>query len=72
MIMPNMSGIELAELVRERIPAVGIVLLSGYTAGTLDLERATAQGAIFLAKPVTSRQLVDAIHRAMPREPADR
>ena len=34
-IMPNMSGIELADRMHEIDPSVGIVLLSGYTAETL-------------------------------------
>ena len=70
-IMPYMSGIELAERVRDRDPSMGIVLLSGYTAETFDLERATAQGAIFVAKPITSRQLLDAVQRATSRERTD-
>ena len=63
-IMPNMSGIKLAELVMERYPSVGLVLLSGYTAETLYLERVTSPGAIFLAKPSTAAQLLDAVRRA--------
>ena len=63
-IMPNMSGIKLAELILERYPSVGLVLLSGYTAETLDLERVTTRGAIFLAKPSTAAQLLDAVRRA--------
>jgi hypothetical protein len=63
-IMPNMSGIELAELVLERYPSVGLVLLSGYTSETLDLERITARGATFLAKPLTGAQLLRAVQGA--------
>lgn len=66
-IMPGMSGLVLAQQVRERDPGIGIVLLSGYTAGTLDLERTIAEGAAFLAKPVTSRQLQEAIERVRHR-----
>jgi hypothetical protein len=40
------------------------VLVSGYTAETLNLERVTAQGAIFVSKPVTSAQLLVAIQQA--------
>ncbi len=46
---------------------MGIVLLSGHTAETVDVEAAMADGASFVAKPATSRQLVDAIHRVMAR-----
>jgi hypothetical protein len=40
------------------------VLLSGYTAETLNIERVTARGAIFVPKPVTSGQLVLAVQQA--------
>ena len=63
-IMPHMSGIELAELVMDRYPDVGVVMLSGYTAQTLNLERVTARGARFVPKPVTSGQLVLAVQQA--------
>ena len=63
-IMPNMSGIELAEWTMDRYPRIGVVLLSGYTAETLNIERVTARGATFVAKPVTSAQLLVAVQRA--------
>jgi len=63
-IMPHMSGIELAEWVMDRYPLVGVVLLSGYTAATLNLERVTTRGATFVPKPVTSAQLLVAVHQA--------
>jgi CheY-like chemotaxis protein len=65
-VMPGMSGIELAEQMLARSPRVGVVLLSGYTAETLDLARITADGALFVNKPVTSADLLDATARAMP------
>jgi CheY-like chemotaxis protein len=63
-IMPNMSGISLAEAVLDRHPRVGVVFLSGYTAETLNVERLTDRGAVFVAKPVTARQLVLAVQQA--------
>ncbi len=60
-VMPGLSGIELAERVLERHPGMRIVLLSGYTAETLDLERVIARGARFVPKPVSGRQLLAAI-----------
>jgi FixJ family two-component response regulator len=62
--MPNMSGISLAEVVFDRYPRVGVVFLSGYTAGTLNVERLIDRGAVFVAKPVTSRQLILAVQQA--------
>jgi len=69
-VMPNLSGIELASRMMDRYPAIGVVLLSGYTAETLDLERVTARGATFVAKPVTSNQLLQAVVRAGARRQA--
>jgi two-component system cell cycle sensor histidine kinase/response regulator CckA len=63
-VMPAMSGIELAELMMDRYPLIGVVLLSGYIAETLHLERATARGATFVAKPVSSTQLLESVGRA--------
>jgi CheY-like chemotaxis protein len=63
-VMPNLSGIELAEKMMDDYPAIGVVLLSGYTAETLDLARVTARGATFVPKPVTSNQLLQAVLQA--------
>jgi PAS domain S-box-containing protein len=66
-VMPGMSGIDLAERVLDRFPAAGVVLLSGYTAETLDLDRVVTRGAIFLSKPVNSNDLLDAVRRSRER-----
>jgi PAS domain S-box-containing protein len=72
-VMPNMSGIELAELMMDRYPLIGVVLLSGYTAETLDLQRVTARGATFVPKPVTSSELLQRVsHAVASRRAADR
>ena len=63
-IMPTMSGVELAEWTMNRYPHVGVVLLSGYTAGTLNLDRVTSRGAVFVPKPVTAAKLLAAVQRA--------
>ena len=63
-VMPGMSGIELAERVFDRFPRTGVVLLSGYTAETLDVERIMARGGIFLSKPLASHELLAAVARA--------
>jgi two-component system cell cycle sensor histidine kinase/response regulator CckA len=65
-VMPNMSGLELSEAVLDRYPGTGLVLLSGYTAEILDPSRLTARGAIFVSKPIGTRELLDAIEQAMP------
>jgi CheY-like chemotaxis protein len=64
-VMPGMSGIELAEQMMDGYPLMGVVLLSGYTAETLDIERVTAHGATFVSKPVSSHQLARAVLEAV-------
>jgi PAS domain S-box-containing protein len=64
-VMPNMSGIELAEWMLDRHAGTAIVLLSGYTAETLDLERLLARGVRFVTKPLGSGEMLRAIHEAL-------
>ncbi len=63
-VMPGMSGIKLAERVLDRHPGMRVVLLSGYTAETLDLERVIARGVRFVPKPLSGRQLIAALAEA--------
>jgi PAS domain S-box-containing protein len=64
-VMPNLSGIELAERMMALDPTLGVVMLSGYIAETLDLERVTAAGATFMQKPITSARLLEAVREAV-------
>jgi CRP-like cAMP-binding protein/CheY-like chemotaxis protein len=70
-VMPNVSGLELAEAIIERDPRVGLVLLSRYTEATLDLARIRARGAVFVAMPETTGDLFAAVRRAVPATDAD-
>ena len=54
----------------DRFPSVGVVLLSRYTAETLDLAGVLERGAQFVGKPFTPGQLTDAVH-ASRREGVD-
>ena len=69
-VMPGMSGIDLAEQVLDQYPAAGVVLLSGYTAETLDLDRVVTRGALFLSEPVGSNDLLDAVRLSRVRRSA--
>jgi YesN/AraC family two-component response regulator len=64
-VMPNMSGIQLAEYVLARYPRMGMILLSGYTAETLNVEHIIALGARFVSKPVATRDLLQAIREVV-------
>jgi CheY-like chemotaxis protein len=65
-VMPGISGIELAERVLDRQPGLRVVLLSGYTAETLDLARVMERGVRFVPKPLSSRDLLAALVDASP------
>jgi CheY-like chemotaxis protein len=60
-VMPGMTGTELANIVLDRFPDIGLVLLSGYTAETLDLADVLTRGAYFLGKPFSADQLSRAV-----------
>jgi DNA-binding response OmpR family regulator len=54
-ILPGMSGPELARRIRERSPAVRIVFMSGYTGALLEDE--DMAGAEFVQKPFDARKV---------------
>ncbi|HWT91760.1 MAG TPA: PAS domain S-box protein [Solirubrobacteraceae bacterium] len=63
-IMPGMSGSELAATVRERHPDVAVVFMSGYTDDVL-LGRGIESDDGFVDKPFTAAQLLDAVRDAL-------
>jgi len=64
-IMPAMSGIDLADQMMDAYPSIGVVLLSGYVEETLHIDRATSRGATFVAKPLSSTQLLETVGHAV-------
>ncbi len=63
-VLPNVSGLELAEAIIERDPRVGLVLLSRYTTDTLDRARIRGHGAVFVLEPMSPPDLLNAVDRA--------
>jgi CheY-like chemotaxis protein len=49
--MPNMTGLELLEKVKEKYPKLPVVLISGYSVEGCDVEDGTVKPDGFLAKP---------------------
>ncbi len=52
MRMPNMTGMELLCLVKEKNPKLPVVLISGYSMGLLENEASDVQPDGFLGKPL--------------------
>ncbi|HVW88388.1 MAG TPA: ATP-binding protein, partial [Gaiellaceae bacterium] len=67
-VMPGMSGPELAATLRERIPTLPVLYMSGYTDDVLDDEALAAPRTAFLRKPFGGGDLERAV-RALLDQP---
>ena len=67
-VMPSMGGRELAERLRDQVPGIPVLFVSGYTDGALadDGDSATA----FLPKPFMSAELTAAVRSLLDPEPS--
>jgi signal transduction histidine kinase/CheY-like chemotaxis protein len=63
-VMPRMSGIELAKQTRERLGALPILLVSGYAA-ELSMDTLDALELRLLLKPFGTKQLLQAVNEAL-------
>jgi len=66
-IMPGISGMELAEKVIASSPAIPVLFISGQCEETVLRERVSKDGFRFLAKPFLPQALVDAVNEALAR-----
>lgn len=63
-VMPGMSGVELAGKLREDRSNLPVLYVSGYTFDRLDSEDLPSRRERFLAKPFTPRQLMAEVERS--------
>jgi PAS domain S-box-containing protein len=64
-IMPGMNGRELSELLREMMPGLPSLFMSGYTADVIAHQGILEEGFRFLQKPFAITDLSKAIRRAL-------
>ncbi|MEZ6038177.1 MAG: ATP-binding protein [Planctomycetota bacterium] len=64
-VMPGLQGLDLVAALRERIPDLPIVFLSGYLEGRQVHDELAERGLEVLAKPVDTLQLAAAIAKAV-------
>jgi DNA-binding NtrC family response regulator len=57
-IMPEMSGRQVAELLQRRHPGLPVMYMSGYTSGLLDGAHILHEGIAFIEKPFTADLLL--------------
>jgi CheY-like chemotaxis protein len=70
-MMPHMSGPDLAEQLRVTRPGLPVIYLSGYAEPILNLRNALPAGITLLTKPVVADQLLDTVRGALTeRHPA--
>jgi hypothetical protein len=69
-VMPEISGLELAERIRQLRPAASILFMSGYSPDLFGGKRDMAEGITLLQKPFTEQAVLEGIRTAMavPRE----
>ena len=68
----GMRGTELAAIAQQRLPALAILLMSGYSAELLEADRISPSGWQLLRKPCSREELSQAIARATTSLPACR
>ncbi|HVS18282.1 MAG TPA: response regulator, partial [Planctomycetota bacterium] len=69
LVMPGMSGPELAARVRALRPAVRIIYMSGYSDEAVARHGALTEAAAFLQKPFTAAQLLETVRSVLQGEP---
>src|SRR4051812_12269884 len=69
MVMPGMSGRELAALLIARFPRLCVLYMSGYSVEAIASNGMVDPGTHFLEKPFTTRALVDKVREAIDSRP---
>lgn len=66
LIMPGMNGRELSVELRERLPHLKVLFMTGYAGDLVDVEGLDAEGAL-LAKPFDSETLLERVRQVLAR-----
>ena len=69
MVMPEMRGGELAHHLRQRIPSLRVVYMSGYSDDAVGRNGTMAEGDVFLQKPFTPHALIQHVRQALDVPP---
>jgi len=64
-VMPRMSGLELADRLRRRLPSLRLLFMSGFAPRALARDGYSVPGVPFLAKPFAPEALIAAVAKAL-------
>ena len=64
-VMPKMSGRELARALAVERPDLSVLFMSGYTSGEIDQYGVVREGIHFLPKPFSSKELLAAVGKCL-------
>jgi DNA-binding NarL/FixJ family response regulator len=65
MAMPRMDGLQALPLIREAVPNVRVIVLSGFNQSTLEREALAAGADRYIVKGGSMRDLVDEIEKVL-------
>ncbi len=65
MVMPQMSGQQLAAQIQERYPDMKFIFMSGYSEHAVVNQLLLDAGAVFLSKPFTAADLANKLHQVL-------
>jgi two-component system, response regulator PdtaR len=57
--LPGLNGLQLATLVRDRWPAINIIVVTGYSAPRSE---ELPSGSLFVPKPYNAQRMIEAVH----------
>ena len=66
LVMPELGGRRVAEVLREKDPSLPVLFISGYDPDPVMLDASEQEHTRFLAKPFTGAALLDAVRRLVP------
>ena len=67
-VMPEMNGLELSRLIKERCPGIRTLFMSGYTANVIAHHGVLDKGVHFLEKPFSMKTLDASVRKALHNE----
>ena len=70
-VMPNVSGLELAEKIGQSFPDVAVIIISSLSQEHIVLDAINAGASDFIAKPITKQQLIDSVEKIMAEKTKD-